>query len=103
MDEPEKPILTLTHPPSDWFGQDDYGYDPENGRPGVGIFSGAVQVWSICQERAQVTVAEAAAAFKVPAQVIMDAVEHHNWLYLDKIDQEAGDTPENLTIEHEGE
>ena len=46
---------------------------------------------------------EAAAAFNVAPHVIMDAVEHHHWLFLEKIDQDAGDTPENLTIEHEGE
>ena len=58
---------------------------------GVALFSNAVQVWSVLQERST-TVNEAALAFNVRPEIIRQAVEWHAWMYLD------GDT-----IEHEGE
>lgn len=97
------PDFKLTPPPSEWFGSAEYGWDEETGRPGIGIFGNALQVWSICQRKASVTVAEAAAAFKVTEQVIRDAVENHYWMFLEAIDADGPDSAENTCIRHEGE
>lgn len=62
-----------------------------SGLPGVGIFARAVQVWSMAQDR-PTTVEEAALAFNVRPELIVQAVEHHGWMSI--IDG---------VIEHEGE
>ncbi len=44
-------------------------------------FHQALAVWFACQDR-EVTVDEAAAAFRATPEVIREAVEAHYWLYL---------------------
>ena len=63
-----------------------------SGMPGVGLFSSALQVWTVAQNR-PVKVAEAALAFNVKPEIIRQAVEAHYWMLLG-----AGDV-----IEHEGD
>lgn len=86
----------------------DFGPDPESwnidaggdyaGLPGIGIFSDALQVWSVVQE-GPVSVASAARAFNCTAARIIFAVRRHSWMYLAGPD----DDYEKLLIEHEGE
>lgn len=64
----------------------------EDGNPTVSLFANAVQVWSWAQARAVVTVEEAALAFNVKPELIVQAVEWHPWLFLN-----------GNFIEHEGE
>lgn len=75
------------------------GWDQETGKPGVGLFGNAVQVWSITQNHTPVTVAEAAAAFNVAPSMIVAAVKAHPWMFLEG---QEGDFSK-MTIEHEGE
>lgn len=74
------------------------GWDNETGKPGLGIFSNAVQVWSV-RNFSTSTVAAAAEAFKVEPEIILAAVEAHPWMYLSG----PGDDYSKLKIEHEGE
>ena len=67
-------------------------WDTDTGQPTVVHFSNAVQVWAWAQGRT-VTVAEAAKAFNVAAELIREAVEWHCWMFLGADD----------TIQHEGE
>lgn len=80
-----------------WDDEDD-GWDQQTGAPSIKIFSNALQVWSVAQNRT-VTVAEAALAFNIETRRIVEAVEWHYWMFL------SGDTddPTKQTIEHEGE
>lgn len=80
------------------FGDLDHEWDHRTGRPGIGLFSDALQVWAVLQER-RVSVAEAAAAFKVPGAAIVRAVENHYWMDLTG----PRDDYARLMIEHEGE
>ena len=67
-------------------------WDTDETIPTVSLFAKALQVWSVCQNRVDVTVNEAALAFNTTPAVIKEAVEWHPWMFL------AGDV-----IEHEGE
>lgn len=69
-------------------------WDTETGRPGIGLFAKAVQVWSLMQNR-DTTVAAAALAFNVSERMIIEAVEWHPWMLLEGKD---GDI-----IGHDGE
>lgn len=75
------------------LASDDADFFDEEGKPTLTLFANAVQIWSYAQQR-QVTVAEAAQAFRVPESVIVRAVEGHFWMFI------VGDPP---CIEHEGE
>ena len=49
--------------------------------PSARLFGDALQVWSVAQNRS-VTTQEAALAFNVPVNVIIEAVKHHHWMFL---------------------
>lgn len=74
------------------WADDDLGWDHDTGAPGLTLFSNALQVWCAMQDRTDVTVDEAAVAFKVTPRQIKQAVNAHYWMYLE------GDV-----IMHEGE
>lgn len=74
------------------------GWDTETGAPGIALFNNAIQVWAVAQQR-PVSVADAARAFNVSPERIVEAVEEHYWMFLEGI---PGDY-EYLMIEHEGE
>lgn len=74
------------------------GWDDETGAPGISLFNNAVQVWAVAQQRS-VSVAEAARAFNISPERIVEAVKEHYWMYLDG----PPDDYEHLMIEHEGE
>ena len=74
-------------------------WDLDTGAPGIGLFGNAVQVWAVMQNRRQVSVAEAARAFNVPPERIVEAVEEHSWMFLSGSDFD----PAARFIEHEGE
>jgi hypothetical protein len=78
--------------PPYFAADDDDAWCLETGRPGIGLFANAVQIWALLQER-EVTIAEAARAFNVPEAMIRTAVEWHPWMLI-----EAGDI-----IGHDGE
>ena len=73
------------------------GFHPD-GRPTLDYLSNAIQVWALAQNRALVTVGEAALAFNLPPSRIAEAVEWHYWMFLSG----AGDL-HLQAIEHEGE
>ena len=75
------------------------GWDSNTGKPGLGLFGNAIQVWSSQNWKSRPTVASAAATFNCTAQEIIDAVEAHHWMYLEG----PSDDPGRMTIEHEGE
>ena len=76
------------------FGNEDNGWDiDDTGEVGVGLFAWAVQVWALCQDRAGVTVAEAALAFNATPECVRAAVAWHPFMFLGPAD----------SIEHDGE
>lgn len=81
----------------DMWGDD--GWDHETGAPTIGLMSRAVQVWSLLQQRIDVTVAEAAESFNVTPKTIREAVTDHFWMFLTGPDDDAT----KQIIEHEGE
>lgn len=83
------------HAPPFWNHADEYSYG--DGRPGIVQFANAVMVWTACQNRESVSVALAANAFSVPAEMIRQAVRRHPELAL------LGDPrdPHHCIIEHE--
>lgn len=97
-----KPISEERHP---FFGprEDDWNLDADMegsdyGKPGVGIVASAISVWASLNSN--VTIGDAAKAFKMPPEAVAQCVEFHPWMYF------VGDekTPlEQLVIEHEGE
>lgn len=62
-----------------------------SGNPGVELFSNAIQVWALAQDRT-VTLDEAASAFNVNSSLIKQAIDEHYWTFL------SGNV-----IEHEGQ
>lgn len=80
------------------WAADRQGWDTETGAPGIALFNNAVQVWAISQMR-PVSVADAARAFNIAPERVVEAVEEHYWMFLEG---SPGDY-ENLMIEHEGE
>lgn len=97
-----KPLSDQRHP---FFGpnEDDWNLDldledDDRGKPGVGIVASAISVWSSLN--GNTTLGDAATAFKMPVEAVVQCVEYHPWMYF------IGDekTPlEYLVIEHEGE
>jgi hypothetical protein len=65
--------------PDDWG---DSGWDHYTGAPTLGMMSGAIQVWSMLQDCQFTSVAEAAAAFKIPPERVIEAVNDHPWMFL---------------------
>lgn len=98
-----KPLADERHP---FFGpnEEDWNLDldldnEDYGKPGVGIVASAISVWSSLQNKS-ITLGEAAAAFSMPVEAVVQCVEYHPWMYF------VGDekTPlETFVIEHEGE
>lgn len=98
-----KPLSEQRHP---FFGpnEDDWnlhlGIDSDDhGKPGVGVVASAISVWASLQPETA-TVGEAATAFHMPAEAVVQCVEYHPWMYL------VGDEKtalEALVIEHDGE
>lgn len=78
-----------------WATGDDETFGPD-GSPNVELASTALQVWSLCQQRARVTVAQAAQAFNVSEAMIREAVDGHHWMMV------VADGGDEL-IYHEGE
>lgn len=87
-------IVDLVHANDEFFGPDDEAWDLETGKPGIGLFAKAIQVWAVCQleKRPRVTVQQAAMAFRVKTGMVKTAVEWHPYMYLN-----------DDLIEHEGE
>ena len=83
----------------EWGHAGEPDWDQDTGAPTLSHFANAVQVWSSCQDRSAVTVAEAAMAFMVPPARIYEAVEEHYWMFLGG----DGKDPTKDTIEHDGE
>lgn len=82
-----------------WNEDDPMAWDHDTGAPGLHLFAGAVQVWSVMQDR-PTSVAEAAMTFNVEPCRIVEAVEDgHYWMYLSG----PRDDFARLMIEHEGE
>lgn len=87
---------------------DDITRPTHNGAPTVEEVAGALQVWSLCNlehrnagKAAEApleypTVAEAALAFGLPVALVIEAVEHHYWMFVGV--NAAGED----IIEHEG-
>lgn len=82
---------------SEWAADSD-GWDPDPGAPGLYHFSGAVQTWSVMQNR-PTSVADAAAAFNVAPTRIIEAAENNHWMLL----VGPRDDFTRLMIEHDGE
>lgn len=85
---------------SDWkitsfAGDDEFCWDTNTGLPTRDHFAGAVQVWSVAQNR-PTTIGEAAKAFNVAPALIREAVDGHYWMMVD------GDGDDAM-ICHEGE
>jgi len=80
------------------FGDADHEWDHETGRPGIGLFANALQVWA-CMRLKQVSVAEAARAFCCSPLRIIEAVEYHNFMYLSGPDDDL----DKMLIGHDGE
>jgi hypothetical protein len=60
--------------------------------PGIALFRNAIQVWSLAQDD-ETTIERAAAVFNVKPDLVRQAVNAHDWMYV-----AAGDL-----IEHERE
>ena len=81
-----------------FFAGDEFdAWDQDTGKPTVGHFSNALQVWAALNFPCSVE--QAAKAFKAPATAIIEAVEFAPWMYLEGPD----DDYTKLMIEHEGE
>lgn len=94
----------MTHIPNDRrfsfekWADEQTEWDTDTGAPGIELFGDAVQVWSVSQLR-PTSVADAARAFNIAPERIVEAVEEHYWMLLDG----PADDYERLMIEHEGE
>lgn len=73
-------------------------WDTETGKPGVVLFSNALQVWAVMQ-KGEVSVRAAATAFNVDPVMIVGAVKSHAWMFMTG----PRDDFDRLMIEHEGE
>lgn len=90
----------------DWDGwsDDEAAWDTDTGAPGLSAFASAIQHWALFQNRADVTIAEAAVAFNVKPERVLEAVEHHVWMYPERGARPSGGTKwDCITIGHEGE
>jgi hypothetical protein len=72
----------------------DYG----TGMPGISLFANALQVWS-CRQHGGSTVAQAAMAFNISPENVIEAVDYHPWMLLTGPD----DDYTKMEIEHDGE
>ena len=80
------------------FADDDcFAWDTNTGMPTRDHFAGAVQVWSVAQNRTT-TVREAAAAFNVTTALIREAIDGNFWMVV-----EGEGEGDDATIYHEGE
>lgn len=78
------------------FGPEHDAWD--SGTPGIDLFSSALQVWA-CMQDEKVSVLAASKAFNCTVAMIVEAVDHHYWMFLDDPDAD----PDKCFIEHEGE
>lgn len=86
----------------DLFKDEDDGEAEETGIAFVD-FAAALQVWS-CMQRRPTRVGEAATAFNVAPELVVEAVGYHYWMFLSRIDIDGKALPiEQWLIEHEGE
>ena len=74
-------------------------WDQDNGVPTLGTVAQAIQIWSVFQNRPNVTVREAGEAFNLDDAQVREAVIYHPWMYLAGPDDDA--TQQH--IEHDGE
>lgn len=88
----------------DWeaWSDDPIAWDVDTGAPGLLAFGNAVQHWALMQNRTRVTVEEAAIAFNVAPARIVEAVDHHAWMCVQR-DTRYARHPARMTIEHDGE
>lgn len=87
--------------PETWnvgLSYDDHVDGDGSGRPGVGLFGRAVQVWASMQD-GEVSVRDASKAFNCDDQMIVEAVAQHYWMFLSGPEDDFT----KLMIEHEGE
>jgi hypothetical protein len=75
------------------------GWDHETGMPTLSMVANAIQVWAMFQYPLKVTVRACGLAFNLDDAQVREAVEYHNYMYLDGPD----DLPAEQTIEHDGE
>lgn len=85
------------------LGSDPDGWDVDGdggGAPGYFLLWKAIQVWAVCQNRADVTIGEAAAVFNLPLSMVAEAITLTDspFMFLNG----PPDDP-NTTIEHDGE
>ena len=83
---------------TNFWASDPDAWDTETGKPGIMLFSSALQVWAL-QQPERVSVSQASEAFKVPPQAIVEAVEEHCWMLLVGTEDDF----DKLYIEHDGE
>jgi len=91
----DAPHATADTPFQAWATGDDETFGPD-GAPHVELAATALQVWSLCQQRARVTVEEAALAFNVAPAMIREAADGHHWMMI--VHEVGADL-----IQHEGE
>ena len=71
----------------------------EDGRPTLLTLANAIQVWSLSQNRTQVTFGEVALSFLITPDRVAEAVFVHPWLFTMDDDRAVADR----RLEHEGE
>ena len=74
------------------------GWD-ETGMPTLSMVANAIQIWAVFQHPKKVTVRSCGEAFNLDDAQVREAVEYHNYMYLEGPD----DLPTEQTIEHDGE
>ena len=74
-------------------------WNQETGAPGMQYFGNAIQVWAVFQNRINVSVADAAAAFNCDPARIIEAVEEQGWMDVEG----PRDDFTRLIIVHDGE
>lgn len=81
---PARPASDLFQPCVEppYFAADEGGRETEAGKPSIGDFADAIQLWSIMQDR-ETTLEEASAVFRVPIEMVRQAVGWHPWMLLD--------------------
>lgn len=81
-----------------WESWADDGWDHETGAPDIDLMGNAIQVYTMMREGGS-SVAEVSDAFNLEARLVIEAVQHHSWMFLSR----PSDDYSKLMIEHEGE
>lgn len=83
------------------FGEDDHSWNADTDcNPGICLVALAIQVWAVCRAAIGISssIGEAAMTFNLPMAMIVQAVEHHQFMHLEG----PADDPAS-TIGHDGE